>query len=318
MLSQQDVGARVSVRRSLPSGQRSDVLGDLLSWEHGVLRVRGKHGEVVEIDESTVVAGRTVPSAPPPRPPGVPHVTVDAMQRIANAGWPARDTQRLGDWLLRAHGGISGRANSVMALGDPGRPLDEALGLVTQWYAERQLPPLLQLPQQGPLNGELEARAWRELHVTLVHTASIDRVLAELPKRAEQQRLQHVVTPEPDRDWLSLMHDLDRHDPGAHIAILTGPDVVGFATVSDGRTPVAIGRVSTEGPWAGITSVDVAPDRRRQGLGRIVMRVLLEWAHEHGARAAYLQVRAKNEPALALYRQLGFVPHHAYCYRSPE
>lgn len=321
MFSGRDVGARVSVRRTLPTGQRSDVIGELLSWDDGVLQLRSGDGEIVTVAESAVVAGRVVPPAPPRRPPGVPHVSVEDMQRIANAGWPAREVEEMGDWLLRAHGGITGRANSVMAIGDPGLPLDEALSRIKAWYAERALPPLVQLPEQSALNSELEDRGWHQLHVTIVQTASLAATLALLSERADQSRLHTAVATEPDVTWLSLMHDLDENDPEAHVEILSGPPLVGFATTFDGsrhQEAVGIGRVSIEGQWAGITSVDVAPERRRQGIGSIVMRALLEWAQDHGARAAYLQVRAKNEPALALYRQLGFVPHHPYCYRAPN
>ncbi len=315
MFSGRDIGTRVSVRRRLPTGQCSDVLGELVSWADGVIRVQRADGEIVNIDDHTVVAGRTVPPPPPPRPPGVPHVSADDMQRIANAGWPARETEPLGDWLLRAHGGITGRANSVMMVGEVHRPLDDALRGVEEWYAERGLPPLVQLPEQSRLNEKLEPLGWQRLHVTIVQTASVPAVLDRLPENAH---LHSSVTPRPDRDWLSLMHDLDADDPEAHIAILTGPAVVGFATLFDDDEPVGIGRVSIEGAWAGVTSVDVAPDRRRQGIGSAVMRTVLEWAAQRQAKAAYLQVRAKNEPALALYRRLGFVTHHPYCYRGPQ
>lgn len=313
MLSQRDVGARVSVRRVLPGGAFTDVVGDLISWESGLLRVRRANGEEVEMDESAVVAGRTVPPAPPRRRPGVPHVGRADMQRICNAGWPARETEPLGDWLLRAHGGLTGRANSVMAVGDPGLPLDQALEKVRAWYGERGLPPLMQLPEADPLDAELAARGWNKDHVTIVQTAPVADTVAVLPERPD---LGAVVEPRPSDVWLSLMHDLDESDPAAHVAILTGPPVVGFVTVFDGAEPVGIGRTSVEGQWAGITSLDVAPGRRREGVGSAVMRALLEWAGGQGARAAYLQVRALNEPALALYAQLGFVTHHRYCYRS--
>lgn len=313
MLSQRDVGARVSVRRVLPGGAFTDVVGDLISWEGGLLRVRRANGEEVQMDESAVVAGRTVPPAPPRRRPGVPHASRADMQRICNAGWPARETEPLGDWLLRAHGGLTGRANSVMAVGDPGLPLDEALERVRAWYAARGLPPLMQLPEDDPLDAELAARGWNKDHVTLVQTAPVAETVAALPERPD---LRPVVEPRPSDVWLSLMHDLDERDPAAHVAILTGPPVVGFVTVFDGDAPVGIGRTSIEGRWAGITSVDVSPDCRRQGIGSAVMRALLVWAGDRGARAAYLQVRALNEPALALYAQLGFVTHHPYCYRS--
>jgi ribosomal protein S18 acetylase RimI-like enzyme len=309
-----DTGARVSVRHALADGRRTDVLGVLESWRDGRLAIRTSGGQLVEVDEGDLVAARTVPPPPPPRRPGVPHVSPEDMQRLADAGWPARERERLGDWLLRSHAGITGRANSAMVVGDPGLPLPEALERVRAWYEARGLPALAQLPEQDRRNEELERRGWRRLHVTLVQAAGIGTVLDLVPPRPE---LRALLEPRPSAEWRALMHDLDPADPEAHVAILTGPPVVGFATLYDGSTPVAIGRASVEQGWAGVTSVDVAPQRRREGLGSTAMRVLLEWAGGRGATATYLQVRARNEPALALYRRLGYLTHHAYCYRSP-
>lgn len=82
-------------------------------------------------------------------------------------------TRLFGDWALRAHGGITGRANSAMAVGDPGRPLGPALASVREWYAERGLPALLQLPLTDPANQTMAQHGWVRLHVTVVQVAPI-------------------------------------------------------------------------------------------------------------------------------------------------
>ncbi len=48
------------------------------------------------------------------------------------------------------------------------------------------------------------------------------------------------------------------------------------------------------------------------------MDALLEWGAEQGARTAYLQVLADNEPAMRLYERLGFNEHHRYHYITPR
>jgi ribosomal protein S18 acetylase RimI-like enzyme len=313
MLTSHDVGRRVSVRRRVEGGL-TDVLGHLLDLADDHLDVLSR-GEVLTLATADVTAAKVVPPATPRRGWEVPDVSPDDMQRICWAGWPARESELLGDWALRAHGGITGRANSAMASGDPGRPLPEALDRVAAWYAERGLPPLLQLPLADPANLVMEQEGWRRLHVTIVQVAPIERVLAGVPSRDE---LVADVAAEPSADWLALMHDLDEGDPDAHVAILTGPGRVGFVTLRRDGTPVGIGRVSVEGEWAGVTSVDVAPDARRQGIGSAVMGELLRWAQAQGATSSYLQVRAANPGALRLYDALGYATHHPYCYRAPS
>ena len=197
-----------------------------------------------------------------------------------------------------------------------GVPLAEALARTAEWYADRGLPPLLQLPLADPANQPMADAGWDRAHVTVVQVAPIGPVLASLEP---PDGLRAAMAPTPSPEWLSLMHDLDARDPEAHLAILTGPPVVGFGTVYDERAggePVGIGRVSVEGAWAGVTSVDVAPAARRRGVGSAVMGALLRWAGEQGAASSYLQVRAGNSAALRLYDALGYVTHHPYCYRS--
>jgi hypothetical protein len=59
-----DAGVRISLRRTLPEGGYGDVLGELLSWADGVVRVRRRDGAVVEVSAASVVAAKKVP--PPP------------------------------------------------------------------------------------------------------------------------------------------------------------------------------------------------------------------------------------------------------------
>jgi hypothetical protein len=66
-VTEADVGQRVSLRRRLPTGEYSDVVGVLESWSGGVLTIRRRTGEVVEVPRDIVVAGKVVPPQPPPR-----------------------------------------------------------------------------------------------------------------------------------------------------------------------------------------------------------------------------------------------------------
>ena len=60
--------------------------------------------------------------------------------------------------------------------------------------------------------------------------------------------------------------------------------------------------------WAGpeIITLDVNPHFRRTGLARALMGHALRGIRGRGYRHARLQVDQDNEPALALYRSLGF------------
>jgi [ribosomal protein S18]-alanine N-acetyltransferase len=100
---------------------------------------------------------------------------------------------------------------------------------------------------------------------------------------------------------------------------LADPQRPGLGLWSDGRLEaMACGwRILEE---LHITLVAVDPQRRRLGLGRLVLGALLAEARAHGAEWATLEVGADNTAALALYRRLGFrqAGHRPGYYRNGE
>ena len=57
-----------------------------------------------------------------------------------------------------------------------------------------------------------------------------------------------------------------------------------------------------------ISNVAVDPDNRRQGIGEKLIRELLERCRLRQLSFVTLEVREHNEPAIALYSKMGFVP----------
>lgn len=60
-------------------------------------------------------------------------------------------------------------------------------------------------------------------------------------------------------------------------------------------------------PEAEVENICVAPACRRSGVGEALMEEMLRFAAERDAERIFLEVRAHNEPAKALYRKRGFV-----------
>ncbi len=238
---------------------------------------------------------------------------VAALEHVAARGWRGWETGRLGGWLLRAGGGFTGRANSALVVGDPGRPLPEAVDAVTRWYAERDLRPTVQLPgiQARAAGAAFAAAGWERDEDTLVLTAP-------LPAPGPDPRVAVDLSPTPDEAWLAGYRHRGAPLPPAARRVLTGAEDVVFASVRLAPEPAplaAVARGVVTDDWLGVSAVTVEEAHRRQGLATAVMEALYRWGAGQGARWAYLQVVASNAPARALYRRDGFIEHHRYHYR---
>ncbi|MBA9047923.1 ribosomal protein S18 acetylase RimI-like enzyme [Streptomyces phaeogriseichromatogenes] len=275
-----------------------------------------RDGASVRFPESSLVAGKIVPAAPARR--RGPAAGYEELARVTSRGWRPVESERLGEWELRAAGGYTRRANSVLPLGDPGCPLDAALAAVRRWYGERGLPAYVQTATgaegtQELLGAELERRGWvREVSAEVWIGALAP--LADRPAGADV-----VLAREADEAWLARYQRKGVSEVALRV-LSAGPSVW-FATVpgEPGGAPAAIGRCVVDGRWAGFAAVEVDPGRRRQGLATDVMAALARRALAEGASAGWLQVESDNAPARALYTGLGFSRHHAYHhFREPR
>ena len=236
------------------------------------------------------------------------------LELVAARGWQGLEPGRLGDWLLRAGGGFTGRANSALVVGDPGTTPSDAVDAVTGWYSARGLRPCAQLPgrQARAADAAFAAAGWDRDDDVLVLTAP---VAVHPPGRVPVD-----ISPEPNEAWLAGYRYRGTELPAVARKVLTNAAEVAFAAVRLDPAPAPLAAVArgvlTDG-WLGVTAVTVDERHRRRGLATEVMAALQRWAAGRGAHSVYLQVVADNRPALALYRRAGFIEHHRYHYRRP-
>lgn len=120
---------------------------------------------------------------------------------------------------------------------------------------------------------------------------------------AEYERLEREVFGLPEefagQRTVSLTAAVERAQLRAYLVRLAGE-------------AVATTRLAIEGGLGCIFGVGVAPAHRRRGLGTLVTAVATRAALAGGARLVWLSVDERNEPALSVYRRLGFRPSFAW------
>lgn len=311
-------GRRIVVRHVVagrgPSGgpAMTDVVGRLMELSEDTASIERRDGTLAHVPLASIVTWKLVPDRPRRRRPAA-SFSADELSRITSRGWPAIVSEPLGEWELRASAGFTGRACSVAANGDPGMPFDDAVAAVEEFYAQNQLPPLAQVVVDSPEHRAFSGAGW------IGAASARPGAMVEVADLAETYTADNAVQIEPrvSDAWLTMYARVGDHADVAR-AVLEGPTTVGFATLDDADRALAIGRVVVTGEWAGLAAVEVAPDRRREGLARRVVETMLAWAVSRGADKAYLQTMHDNVAALALYAPYGFTAHHEYRYLMPD
>jgi ribosomal protein S18 acetylase RimI-like enzyme len=303
MLGPENVGRRVAVRIRLqdarPGRRFTDITGELIEFGPEHWRVRPATGAVVTIDAADVVAARPVPPKP------TPFSEIIGLERLLAATWPATETETLGGWLLRAAGGFTSRANSVLALTAPEGGTDAAVAAVEAWYSSRGLPPKFSMagPVTRRLEDELAARGWEAQMETAVMVKAL---------KANAYEGEVVTSDAPSAEFLE---QTARGFPETAEQVFGSGPGRGYAEIRRGGGLVARGRGAVAGDLLAVTNVGTVPEMRRQGLGTEILAALEAWGAGNGAARAALQVEADNAPAIAMYQRLGYAERYRYCYR---
>jgi ribosomal protein S18 acetylase RimI-like enzyme len=226
------------------------------------------------------------------------------------ATWPAALTEERNGWFYLASGGVTGRVNAAWPLDWRGSSLNVAIDEVEAWYVARNLPPRFKLTDgayaPADLPDALARRGYSPVMPTLVMTASIRARDAD-----DGVTLQTTLPAAFDAVIRETSKTDSEYDERLSIA-LRAPQPAAFATVERKGEVVAIGMAAASGHLAGVFLMRTAPEARRQGLARRILRTLLAQAHHWGARTAFLQVDADNTSAIALYESEGFTRLSTY------
>ena len=98
-------------------------------------------------------------------------------------------------------------------------------------------------------------------------------------------------------------------DPWSEVSVrseLSNPLSDWLVAEEDGKLVGYVGSQSVA-PEADVMNLAVAPEWRKKGIGRALMKALIAQLHSRGITALFLEVRVGNIPAQNLYRGLEFV-----------
>lgn len=247
------------------------------------------------------------------------------MSRVEDAGLNASapPQQRwLDGWLLRALPGKARRARCINALAPGLLPLVEKTALAARVYRDAGLPMIFRLhrfSQPASLDTELERLGWGLVdHTTVMIKPDLQGLTPQVLPAASGLRLQAL---EP-ADFAQAVGEL-RGSPPEHrqahaLRLLHSPvPYHGYAIerLAD-RQVLACGQFAREGSMVGLYDVFTHESARGQGLAGLLCEHMLSLSATHSATVGYLQVDSQNQPALAVYRRLGFGAAYGYHYRE--
>jgi ribosomal protein S18 acetylase RimI-like enzyme len=300
------IGHRFSIRLHDPAGGYRDVVGHLKT----ATSLINRKGQEISFNPEEIYVWREIVERPNLAGKGAPlTLRVLELDQICNLTWPATENLANSGWLMRAAGGVTNRANSVLPLVAnlaAGSLTDfaEKLIVAREFYQTRNLPTIFQvaLPTWQVLADKLRS-------IGAIETLRGNTLVTNLTSTKQKipTGIEIVQSDQFSDEWLEV-----HPTPGIE-KILSGCAATYLTVVRDGQT-IAACRIALTKGWSSITRVYVHQDFRGQGIGKAIVTAALEASFEQGATKAVLQVEANNAIAIGIYESLGFNFHHEYFY----
>ncbi|MBF6611762.1 MAG: GNAT family N-acetyltransferase [Chloroflexi bacterium] len=245
---------------------------------------------------------------------------VQTIEEMAANAWPAPIQQQLEGWTLRAASNVTRRANSVHAVG-PTPHYTAWLDEITDFYRRLSLPVRFQLCDASPagLDAFLEGHDYIVEARSAVYIAGCRAVLERVEKTGRFGVATYSMLEEGWLDTFIKIEGIAEEKKAVYQQILSriGPRTCYLRLELEGKA-VGIGSAACERGWSGLFNIATAPEHRRKGIGREIVRALAAWSLQNGAERLYLQVLSTNDAAISLYSRLGFSPLYDYHYRTEQ
>ncbi|MEM1382507.1 MAG: GNAT family N-acetyltransferase [Pseudomonadota bacterium] len=231
----------------------------------------------------------------------------------SDATWRGERVETLGGWHIRFGPGAGNRACTAWARGDPGMSLGAAIDAVEAAYRATGAAPRFQLwPQDGALDTALEVRGYRGYGRSLVLARPANGDWPAMPEGTM------LVTVRAPLAMLSEIWEEDGINPPRRAVIDRAAEPKACLLGRVGQRSAGAVAVLSHGDIAVVNALLVRRQHRRKGLGLALMLGAAQFAAGIGARYLAHSVSEDNDPAIALYRGLGFQEIGAYHYRVLE
>lgn len=249
------------------------------------------------------------------------------LESLMDKAWPALEREELehdvlGEWVLRASGGVTQRANSVWPR-NPAGGQEESPGIArsvraaAEWYRLRRLPLIFQVfddSRSAALNAYLDEQRYTRQSATKIMV----RGTAGLPLSASGRTVD--MADEPSEEWLRVWWSVDGRGGDAELSvahkILSACPALYAVVRDDDGVPAAVGRLALVDGWGGIYSMATSAEHRRRGYGTEVLTALVNAGIQQDLEGFWLLVTEANHGAQRLYSQAGFTVHGSYLYRQ--
>lgn len=249
------------------------------------------------------------------------HARMRAIEEAMFKCRPSLETVVDGDWVWRFAKGYTGRANSLQSLNvEDINNAEDRLAVHVQRSRDYGIVPKFRLtPLAGPKTIDvLDGQGWGfsgHTHVLRLEYPDRGRAAPELGNIG-------VVAPGSNR-WREAMAGLLGLEPPSfeiyrELLAKLPPSARGFL-MYQGDGALACGALGVVADEVGaVFSLTTFPQFQRRGFGHGLMVFMQEYLRENGAKQVVLQVEARNKPAIALYRLLGYEKAYSYIYRTLE
>jgi len=226
--------------------------------------------------------------------------------------WPAFEQSETDGLVFRFSHGYTKRANSVNVLSQKNGDYSAIVAQCENYFGSKQLPSVFRIPSfcdNQKFDQHLEDLDYKFLDHTLV-----------LSRPLEHSTFDSVgIVVKSSDDWMASfcrMNATNISDHQAHLEILKRiKDDVLMAVLVEDEVEVACGLGVVSNGYFGLFDLVTEKTARNRGYGTKLINGMLSWAVANDATKAYLQVVADNQPAISLYKKLGYQPCYEYWYR---
>lgn len=241
------------------------------------------------------------------------------IEELSMNALPALQMQIYDGWILRFADGYTKRANSINPIYSSYEEVNTKIEASELPYKKRNIKVVYKItPLASPSNLDqiLETLEYRLVGTTSVQLMS----LADLEVSSATNVFIYNEMPEARFDEFCRLNNICEKDQPIFKKVLENiiPTTCFIFLTDERESVLACGLGVLERDYIGLFNIVTDEGFRNQGHGAKLIRNLLYWGKENGAKNAYLQVVLTNEPALNLYAKLGFKEQYRYWYRVKE